>query len=254
MKIEFDKALLWLVPYLYLVSVAYYWGYWGSFDIDIFNYYPVSDLVKGVTAPLGGSLVLVTGFGFILFFLKNHFNSTNNSRTSIILSIIGTLSAFAIISYFKRGDQSVYAFTGLRTKAVICVAVVVALSALIDNRLPETTKLNDAIRGAAVLFLLFLPFQAHLDGLHRALKIQFGQEFDYVVTDSLMQTEHMYKYLGKAGDYQVLLSQNNNTRIIISSDKLDPLVIERFTLEDSASIRRFNVHKKKQLPPTTRPK
>ena len=47
-----STLLLAFVPYLYVVSVAYYWGYWSAFDLDAFNYYGVSDLVKGVTAPL----------------------------------------------------------------------------------------------------------------------------------------------------------------------------------------------------------
>lgn len=68
MNISLDKAILWLLPYLYLVSIAYYWGYWGTFDIDAFSYYAVADLVKGVTAPIASALAYSV-IAVIVFFI-----------------------------------------------------------------------------------------------------------------------------------------------------------------------------------------
>ena len=99
MNITIDKALLWLVPYLYLVSVAYYWGYWGPFNIDALNYYPVSDLVKGVTSPLIDTLGVALGLS-IVFFIWRYVSGLMAKRLNLFWGAVIIILIILMFSFF----------------------------------------------------------------------------------------------------------------------------------------------------------
>jgi hypothetical protein len=54
----------------------------------------------------------------------------------------------------------------------------------------------------------------------------------------------VYKYLGKAGEYQFFLTIDNSERIVTSAGKIDPLTIESYSKQDSASVARFKKYQK----------
>lgn len=51
MKISFDKILLYLIPYLLIISLCYNNGYWSLFNLNIFQYYQVQDILKAISMP-----------------------------------------------------------------------------------------------------------------------------------------------------------------------------------------------------------
>ena len=98
-------------------------------------------------------------------------------------------------------------------------------------------------------FLLYLPCQGFLAGKENAMRISQNKEFDYVIADSLAGPKGFYKYLGKAGDYHVLVTLDNVKRIIVPADELKSLVIEQYSLDVPASVRRFKFHVKQLVKP-----
>jgi hypothetical protein len=94
----------------------------------------------------------------------------------------------------------------------------------------------------AVVFTCFLPGRSYLTGAENARRIKENKEFDYIVSDSLGNNQKsIYKYLGKAGDYHLLMPLNNTKRIIVPFDKISPLTLENFSLDDPSSIKRFRI-------------
>jgi hypothetical protein len=54
MKINLSQLGILIIPYLILASLCYTSGYWSNVKIDIFNYYQVQDILKGLANPLFG--------------------------------------------------------------------------------------------------------------------------------------------------------------------------------------------------------
>jgi len=57
------KPVAVVVGLLFLISCTYYLAFWGSFDIDIFQYIQVTDIIKGVAYPfrIPGVWLLIAG-------------------------------------------------------------------------------------------------------------------------------------------------------------------------------------------------
>ena len=279
MKITFDSAILWLLPYLYLVSVMYYWGFWGTFDIDAFNYYAVGDLVKGVTAPIGPTLLYVLGIALCLVLVVMFFRTPDTPQAALAVIIFVPVSiAFSYYAYrtvdifphysfanaftninltssleakrqaglLQKTTSPFYAnnpFLLLSTFVYVASTLVASMTALSSSKSEASLRTN-LLRFFGILFIILMPGQAFTTGKGRAIIVKNNRAFDHVVADSLVYPKGVYKYLGKAGEYQILLTLDNLKRIIVPTSKLNPLVLESFSLDDSASVQRFNVLQK----------
>jgi len=60
MKISIKRLSVTVIPYLIVASLCYTSGYWSNIKIDIYNYYQVQDILKGLANPLFGFI----GLGF----------------------------------------------------------------------------------------------------------------------------------------------------------------------------------------------
>lgn len=248
MKISFDSALLWLIPYLYVVSIAYYWGFWGALDIDAFNYYEVSDLVKGVTAPLGNTLFFVVSFSIMMLLVEKLIETLAKRNFIVFLALVLTLLALLFSVFwlvmrtarnnFPAGENEFWH----HTVWVLAGLIVVANSL---NRIVPNEFLSSPLRKTILLFLVALPSEAHMEGRRKSLFIRENATFDYVIADSLVTSESVFKFLGKAGSYYFLSTIDNQKRIIIPTDKLAPLVLEHYSRKDTVSVARFTATRKR---------
>ena len=262
MNISFDKAILWLIPYLYLVSVSYYWGYWGLFDIDAFNYYPASDLIKGVTSPIVSTLkvtctilviTLIGRFIFAKLLKKLSIAWQILLIEAVFLLFSATIVVAVIISYkiyfthnlnrignkISEGNQSLQLVFG---PYMIFLFAGTLIAYIIESHLEaiDLYSFKYVLRSSGIYFLIILPGQAYFDGLGKAIRIKQGESFNYTIADAIVSPQKkVYKYLGKAGDYHFLLTTDNTKYIIIPTDKLIPLIIENFQATDTSSTRRY---------------
>lgn len=253
MKIEFDKAFIWLLPYLYFVSICYYWGYWGTFDVDAINYYPASDLVKGIASPIISTIAFVV-LSVIFFQIANPLVAyINKVRPSLpkLFALLGILFliSFALFYFVLKRYEHNELFnpihlansksTFIKYELAPPVAIIV-LAFIIHNKYISKTLL---LPSWWLFFLLLLPQRAFSDGKTKALSILNSSEFDYIIADSLaVPQKSIYKYLGKAGDYHILENAYNTKSIIVPTSKIAPLIIEKFSIDDTASIRRIRAH------------
>ncbi len=269
MNIKLDKALLWLLPYLYFVATVYHWGYWGTFGIDAFNFYPAAELIKGAAAFTGDSLlftflicILVCGimytndkfeYAYILWivpiilviplvvWLNQYLPSTKPAATStssesfrwlrIILTLLSTFIAIAI-SELPNG-RNLFVNKKLRKKGPFKYA-----------KQNENGPLMNSVRFTGVLFICLIPSQVYVDALVKASYIEQNKAYDYVVAEHANEVlpRGIYKYLGKAGEYYVLLTKDNFKQIMLPSDKLVPLYVEHYDSLDKESKARFTFH------------
>jgi hypothetical protein len=269
MKITLDKAIIWLLPYLYLVSATYYWGYWGIFGLDAFNFYAISDLIKGVIYPMTDALWYSLGLFPIIVLYDMVSKRTEASNPWI--KLLATAAVVVIGLLFLKYGVGVFLPERLSEQVLPSRLndlngawyVLSILGAILSQYQAHIQDLNEYAEKlvtapsqqvlqrpqlAIVVFiysfyLLFLPGRSYWNGRENALRIIANKEFDYTIADSIeCPKKKIYKFLGKAGDYYVLSPLNHTKRVVIKVDKLNPLLLENFSCDDTASVRRFKTH------------
>lgn len=259
MKIEFDKALLWLLPYLYIISVTYYWGYWGILNFDAFNYYAVTDLVKGVILSISIPMlvIVIITIEFLIISLISDFvygllRFNLFIRTAIFAIIISIVNYFilpSVLNYLSKlfisiaPDDPDKNLSNSSLFILIALFLIAFIITIVRSSVSESKiKLSSQWW---IFSLMLMPGSAFLEGRDKALIIKQNKRFDYVIKDSLdIHKKTIYKYLGKTGEYYTLMTYDNTKLIVVPTSKLNPLVIESFSILDSASMRRFKMHQK----------
>jgi hypothetical protein len=269
MNITLDKALLWLVPYLYFVSILYHWGFWGTFGIDAFSFYSVSDLLKGVTTFISTSIVftsLVCIFVCIIMYTNDKFEYAFTLwALLVVLAIVGAffLSYHLPSATPAAPSNSDEPFRWARVFfTLLSTLVAIAISELPDGgnlfkrvrgskasrfkqaRLHEHSPLLNSLRFSGILFFCLIPSQTYVDALVQANYVEQGKRYDYVVIEHTSDNlpKGIYKYLGKAGDYYILLARDNFKQIVMPVDKLVPLIVEHYEDASLKSKARLAVH------------
>ena len=257
MKLSFDNALLWIIPYLYLVSVGYYWGYWGTLNIDAFNYYDLADLVKGVTAPLGATVLSVGTLGFTVIVLRGSLDRLEERHpgwhTAVLLILLLPLIVSIFYIFYLTSTKSASASSQLYIPGLFTGLPGMLIALRIDKRLPKIGILDGAIRFAAILFVTSLPFYAYDGGRSNAISIKSGTEFDYLISDALDNHKTIHKFLGKAGGFYFSSTIDNQKRIISSTDKLSPLTIMHYLNADSLSVAQYEALQKSLVADLSKP-
>jgi len=252
MEIKFDKLLLAVVPYLYFVSICYYWGYWGTLDIDAFSYYAISDIIKSIVSPISSTLG-----GFLLLVLAlastnalDEMSKSWSNKKIVIISLLSTLVIYYAFyygttelminhpdvktkgGYFVRiGIYIIYLFLTVRLTLKICFWIIT----------PQIKEYYNWIY-FSIYCLIAIPGKTYMSGKDNALRIIQNKEFEYVSTYSLTAKKPwIYKYLGKAGEYYLLSTLDNKRFIIAPTSKLSPLITSRFLVTDSISTREFRL-------------
>jgi hypothetical protein len=246
MKIEFDKAILWLIPYLYLVSVLYYWGYWGTLGVDVFNYYPVTDLIKGITTPLRTSLALALFTGVYFIFLKFLIDKSKKQYTNRMTWLMGfiILTLNPTLDYFNKKTHTDYTRLMYHMELIenCFTFLMVIISYYVNKNLTKMNWVLDHARFSLLCATLILPVQSFCDGRKIALATQFNRNFLYTVTAYVNKRTVVYKYLGKTGDYQVFETLNNHKKIIIPVTELKPFIFEEYSMNDRGTLSRFRAN------------
>jgi uncharacterized Tic20 family protein len=246
------NPILLVIPYLYVVSICYYWGYWGMFNIDIFNYYGVQDIIKGATNSMFFTLVLVllmmslvTSFHYliqesirnnVMKFLDKH--ATKFLLFNISIIIIGIYSFYKVATSpqgISRDEPELTVIT------LFIIIIPFALSYIVYEIVFKNIAFKDKfIKSSIVIFCLSLPVNSFAGGIASSLSVLNDSKFDYIINSKKKSTiRGVYKYLGKAGDYYFLSTLNNKQYITVKADSIQPLIINHYSAEDLKSVEYF---------------
>ncbi|HEX8349218.1 MAG TPA: hypothetical protein VF598_04590, partial [Hymenobacter sp.] len=103
-------------------------------------------------------------------------------------------------------------------------------------------------RFVLIYFLVLFPCRVYQNAASEAKRVIQNKEFSYVMANNITKpAKAVYKYLGKVGDYYVLLSEDNVKSIVVPTSALAPLIIETYSQLDTPSMKRFDLNKKALL-------
>jgi hypothetical protein len=254
---EFIKAPAYLLAYLYFVSICYHWGYWNAFNVDIFNYFGIQDLVKGAAFALPSTffwLAIILGLPLSISFLFSDAVLEgakkivlNNKKIILILMFLAILILLFII-YKIIHDDSLYKNKGIPSSTaddtlffsalvpfiILCIASLVACIILSRGIFGNLTFRQRAIKTTIYLAAIVLPANAWFGGLNTSVLIRRELLYDYIISDKVDGKLNEYIFLGKAGDYYFL--HEGNKQIAIKADSIQPLILYHYNAYDTASV------------------
>ncbi|MBH8567322.1 hypothetical protein KB206_00385 [Microvirga sp. STS02] len=248
-----EKSLLLLIPYLIVLSLAYYWGYWGYFDIDAVSYYGVQDLIKGfaysLPAVLTVGIAILAGSQTLDFYftaLRKRFKKPV-ARTLYGIPFI----AFIFLIFSDNVPESAGDWVG----PIVVTVIVLGLSEVLLNVISGywdwaiTNPIPFFFVKWLVVFSIVSFVSAYSYGRNEARSISKNRHFSYsqlALSPDTAQAKRPFKYLGKAGDYYFFISWDNKERRIVAVQTIPTLVLHDYDKNDSASIRTYHALERHQ--------
>jgi hypothetical protein len=216
-------------PYATLVSVAYLWGYWNSFRINIFSFIALSDILKLALVPFLITTI-VPAVGYIPTFLlyswitkTYRFSSVPPPRLILTMKLIFTGGVILILFLAKGSSRwfwlgTLFVAVGRATISRVVVGINASKKFLEDEN----------FRFAVVLLIIAPLLLALAFGRSRAERIFAGTagtqfvetrlfrdfENQSFVKQELPKAHEKLKFVGAANDYLFFLSLDNSKMYI----------------------------------------
>lgn len=230
MEANVKKFLLFATPYSFIVAMTYNLGYWTTFDVDVFSFLSIDEIVISAVIPLsiclfigliyvGGTLTVSKGYNALL---QNYFDiSIQASRTRIIiLCIMIFIIIFCIISYAIL--VNVWYLV-----PVFPFIVLISLGFIYKESIYEY-YFSSPLLSITLFSALFLIFFSFWIGKEDALSIKDQESYTYVLSDDLESTNLVNGtkliYLGEAGDYFFFQTDSTKNILIKKIDSFQDLI------------------------------
>ena len=259
------KSTALVLGFLFGLSTAYYLSFWSHFDIDVFQYMAVEDIIKGVAYPLRfvglwliGLSILVVVTLAVIDVTKDPMPSKKTKR--ILWAFIGyaiITTVFYLLIYLDKipGDKDL-ASIGCSFIFSFFFAFIYWLTDYMHEQKKKTALQNQQtyekqrpivyITDSLVIFLLILfPISAIISGQTNAKKILNSEQYDYIMTrdlpkDTVRMTQAYLVFLGAIGEKYIFTDTKQQERFIIDKEELKIMRIHHFDKLEPHSVEYFN--------------
>lgn len=181
--------------YSLFISVLYIFGYWSMFNLNIFEYIAISDVMKYSIKPLTFSLAIIIFISIYQNLLiaqikqiaqltqatrKTEPPSKPQSRSQTLIFIKGFVrdmklpAIFFLIAFSHYGPE-------VKWQIIPFIASLFIYEEILKLKFIENIKWPSSIKYAIVYLAIFLPLFSFPKGRGDAIKILKGTEFAYVM-------------------------------------------------------------------------
>ncbi|ELY3803194.1 hypothetical protein SMX72_001740 [Cronobacter sakazakii] len=213
--------------YCLLLSIAYLWGFWGHFDINILNYIGVSDIIKSAVWPMIIAVIM-----YLIQIALNLFNGPKSNltvkyadmpkpekiehviRCSYIVLMLGIFISGAIYSAITGSQMVRYAFCGWMLSAVVCY--VISKNKEIMEQIPFKNK------ALSCGIICFLPSVFLSHGVMEGERIITGKG-TYLVESNVLcpdSDRNKYRYIDVLADKAFAISIHDGSICIFKFEYL----------------------------------
>ena len=259
------KSTAVVLGFLFGISIAYYLSFWTSFDIDVFQYIAIEDIIKGIAYPLRYAgvwlVVAVALVGFVITI--STIDKPEKQAARVLWGFLIVSGLLGVFFEFVVSNQLV----GIAFSLIFSVLIAVVYFVL---DIQHTNKINTATakdsfnekHPHAVFFdvitvfaFIFLPINAIVAGQADARGILKGKRYNYIIARDLPEDEASTNqpyliFLGAISEKYIFVERNSGERFIIDKDKLSTLRIHHFDSSDPASVAHMSacMHRKMGQP------
>jgi hypothetical protein len=193
----------------------YLYGYWNSFNLDVFEYIGLGDLITHATYAFIPLLLVVLFFILVYLFLLSF-----SVPVRTILLVILLVVFFIIRPLFSMS------FNATSIVVLLILLVIPVGKTTVDNW--KTSYYLKTL--VAVFLMVVIPFYAHDIGVDNASKAKRGDGALFVdLSKSTLQLpidqHHLISYLGRLGDFFALYEMFSDRLIMVRTDKVEGLVL-----------------------------
>ena len=224
MNDSFQRYTFYFYPYVLAVSYLYLYGFWETFDINIFSFISVGELI--ITSLY--SLILIT-IPFLLIHLVQSeimkdllpYGGGRNTKEGKFLNrkivkFILVVLDIALITFLVYWGEERFWMT------LIPVLIAVPASTYFTEKTALLEPIKDLNRRSTLIFLIiFIPFQAYGWGKIKGEEAYLGKGIKYElksIESKLLKDYSDFAYLGKLGDHYFLFNSKKESLSIIPID------------------------------------
>ncbi|EKM6459009.1 hypothetical protein PU850_003520 [Cronobacter dublinensis] len=213
--------------YCLFLSVAYLWGFWGHFDINILNYIGVSDIIKSAVWPM----IIAT----IMYFIQVALNIFNGPKSnpavkfadmpksekiehvigySYMILMLGIVVFGGIYALITGSKMVKYAVFGWILSIVLCY--VISKNKELMEHFPSKNK------ALACGIICFLPSIFLSRGVSEGERIISGKDTYLVESNALCpnSANNRYRYIDVLADKAFAISINDGSICIFKFEYL----------------------------------
>lgn len=217
MESKLKYILSYIVPFLTLCSTIWLYSFWYTFDINIFTYLEVSDILLSTIHPIISSLVLLAIYQLIgsSDFFNNYFeiNYVSKLKTALIRIFIIFLIALALYFLYFGTDNKLFFYISLPLLSTILIKS--KMYFVSDELLSKVRPfgITPLILNSSIISIILIFSYAKIFALN-SIKNQ--------KTISIQKSENKFenfKIIGETNKYLFTKDVENNT-IIFEKEKL----------------------------------
>lgn len=217
-----------ITAFAFVLAFLYLYSYWSAFDINIFVYLSVSNVVI-YTAPILLVLLLAVASGLSLsLFIYPRLKASSAYRESTCFQII-------FIIYISLWTLWMVQLVGFRLRNLFLI-IMLLLLAVVFIHLVRSAVLSDiptVVRYSVLLVLTMLPSAAIVLGHAQYERITRGARYRYVEAgylsaSNLYKQNEKLRFIGKAGDYFFLLREDGKSIVITQLSNFKSLELRQF--------------------------
>ena len=258
------KSTAVVLGFLFTLSIAYYLSYWSHFDVDVFQYMAIEDIIKGVAYPLRyAGFVILLFTAYMLFAVAIIEFTDEDIGKGISKSQFWIFGGSAIVSliiyllaYYNKitVNLALVGFFLSFTVAALFLAIYSVADSIHKKRQKKAEEagnvytdepiMSDFFNVISALSAAFLFVSAITLGHSDAKNIVENKNFDYIMIQNFpkdkIHTKQPYLVLlGVVSEKYILTDCAHNEHFIIDKDDMHVMQTCHFDSEDSLSVKRF---------------
>jgi hypothetical protein len=234
---SFSKLAFLVLPFSVVVSACYLWGYWGTFNFDVFSYISISEITVLSAVPLVGAgiaTIIGVGFGFLVSKLEEKSEESDGEKPSTLKRNLTLLDGF-VLAYILYalffGGASKWLFIPVLFATFVTILFIIVMVLSDDKK--DRKKVSKNI--FAILFVIVLvPSHAFGYGKYSALRIKEGLSYKYMVENNKIIGSADLRYLGKVGNSIILYQAIDNEIILLQRSDFKEIRFRRYTKPNSS--------------------
>lgn len=215
----------------FILGIAYMWGYWSTFEINIFPFLSLFDFLKFSAYPL--LLTYIPLLVFQVAIIELHFGDyiqkklwlfksrhPNLSFKKSINPLLNVLICFIVLLGLLKDSKTL--MLGLPITYYLTTGLLGNIDKNIKNELDVK---NSRMYAWFYILMLILPFISFDYGRFRGDSIHANKEYSYTIIERDGEKK-IYKFLGYINEHYFFIDRSNQSLIV--QNRLDSLALRNF--------------------------
>ncbi len=224
---ELKPIFRYLIPYFTFCAIISTIAFWSTFNINIFEFLDISDIVTVFIYPIFfNSVLLIAPF----LFLPGLISTRSRVYHFIILLVIPILQLILI------GSMNTLFSAWIMIRALLTLTLIIVILLLL---LIRKGSLNRPVRVLEVgtvslpflVLAIYLPIASFVLSKFQSISIHANWQYQEIIQCSGCKLDAKYKYIGSAGEFIFITTIDNSKLLLLNKSQVNYIVFKLFQIE-----------------------